>query len=169
MEQIKNILFVTYLLKQSKPEFEVRCCGCREIIVPEYKTPVHIMGVIKSEENFIPVIDPRIWFRGEPTRLTNSACILIVEHSYEYRQLRTGILISDIEELMNIIAGSFEPRTSKKTTFNIRFILELPGNTAAEDFLADCHIQLDMAKERKCLEDDFAAFKKIVLRGVAYA
>ena len=169
MERLKNILFITYLLKQSKPEFEVRCCGCREIIVPEYKTPVHIMGVIKSEKNFIPVIDPRIWFRGEPTDLTTSACILIVEHLYEYQLLKTGILLHDIEELMNIITGSCEPPTTKKASFNIRFVLELAGNASAEDFLADCHIQLSMSKERKCLEDDFAAFKKIVLRGLAYA
>jgi hypothetical protein len=169
MEKIQDILFITYFLKQSKPEFELRCCGCREIIVPEYKTPVHIMGIIKLEEKFIPVMDPSIWFRGEPTRVTTSACILIIEHSYEYRQLKTGILISDFEELMNIIAGSYELRVPKKTSFNTRFVLELSGNAAAEDFLTDCHIQLSMSKEKKCVEDDFAAFKRIVLQGLAYA
>ena len=168
MGQIQNILFITYFLKQAKLEFEVRCCGCREIIIPEYKTPVHIVGLIKIEEKLIPVIDPSIWFRGKPTGLSTSACILIVEHSYEYRQLKTGILISDIEELTNVITGSFEHRAKKKASFNIRFILELPRNAVAEDFLNDCHVRLSMSKEKKCLEDDFTAFKKVVSRGLTY-
>ena len=45
----------------------------------------------------------------------------------------------------------------------------MPRNVVVEDFLNDCHVQLSMSKEKKCLEDDFTAFKKIMLRGLAYA
>lgn len=169
MEQITDLLFITFFLEQLKPEFEVHCCGCREIIIPEYKTPVHIMGLIKSEEKFIPVIDPSIWYRGEPTRVTTSACILIVKHSYEYRQLQTGILIGDIEELMNMMAGGYKNHIPKGTSFNVRFVCELDGNNVASNFLANTHIKLNQCLEKKNSEDDFAFFKEIVLRGLAYA
>ena len=169
MEQITELLFITFFLEHLKPEFEIHCCGCREIIIPGYKTPVHIMGLIKSEEKFIPVIDPSIWYRGEPTRVTTSACILIVGHSYEYRQLRTGILISDIEELMNMIAGGYKSRIPKGTSFNVRFVCELDGNNVANNFLANTHVKLKQCREQKNSEDDFAFFKEIVLRGLAYA
>ena len=169
MEQIKDILFITFILEQSKPEFEVRCCGCREIITLDHKKPVHIMGLIKPEEKLIPVIDPSIWFRGEPTRLTTSSCILIVEHRYEHRQLQTGIIISDFEELMDMIAGGYKTRERKDAAFNIRFIHELPGNAESNDFLADSHIKLSLCREHKNTEDDFVAFKEIMLRGLIYA
>lgn len=169
MERTQNLLFITYFLKQSRPEFEVRCCGCREIVIPAYKTPVHIIGMIKSDEKFIPVIDPMIWFRGEPTRLTDSACILVVEHSYEYKQFKTAIIINDIEELMNLVAGSYERHVPKRVSFNVRFVLELYGNSPANDFLTDSHIKLRLCREQKDIEDDFAAFKELVLRGLAYA
>ena len=169
MKQIKDILFMTFILEKSKPEFEVRCCGCRGIIIPEYKKPAHIMGLINSEEKHVPVIDPSIWFRGESSMLTTSSCILIVEHSYEHRQLRTGIIIRDFEELMDMIAGGYETSTRKDAAFNILFIRELPGNTESNDFLADSHIKLSLCREHKNTEDDFTAFKQIMLRGLVYA
>ena len=169
MEQIQDLLFITFVIKKLKPEFEVRCCGCREILMPEYKTPVHILGMIKSDDKFIPVMDPSIWFLGGPTRLTTSSCILIVEHNYEYRQLKTGIIISDSEELMEMAASGNEHRLLKNSTFNIRFIRELSGNAAARDFLADSHKKLNMCWEQRRTDDDFTAFKEIVLRGLAYA
>jgi hypothetical protein len=169
MKQIQDILFTTFILEKSKPEFEVRCCGCREIIIPEYKKPAHIIGLINSEEEVVPVIDPSIWYRGEPTRLTTSSCILIVEHGYEHRQLQTGIIISDFTELMEMIAGGYETSARKDAAFNIRFIRELSGNAESNDFLADSHIKLRLCREHKNNEDDFNAFKEIMLRGLVYA
>ena len=93
MEQLQNILFITFSLKKQNKEYEVNCRGCREIIIPDYKKPVHIKGFIELDGKHIPVVDPGIHFRGEPTELTDSTCIIVVENSFEYRMLLTGILV----------------------------------------------------------------------------
>lgn len=168
MEKTKNILFITFLLKQYKGEFEASCRGCREIIIPDFKKPVHIKGFIELDGKHLPVVDPGIHFRGESTELTDSTCIVIVEHIYEYRVLETGILVNNIEEVMNLVTGCTSVKL-KKLSFNGQFIHEMSKYPETGEFLADSHLKLNMCKKQKHLEDDFVAFKQITSRGLAYA
>lgn len=169
MNNIQNLFLITFFLKRQKPDFEVRCCGCKEIIIPDYKKPVHVRGMIEFDGNYIPVIDPGIWFCGEPTQLTTSACILVVSCSYEYRKFETGILVRDTEEIMNLAAGSYKFADPRECPFNIRFILEISRNDAVNDFLADSHFKLSLCERQKRIDDDFSAFKEIASRGLSYA
>lgn len=169
IEQIKNILFITFSLKKQSKEFEINCRGCREIIIPDFKKPVHIKGFIELDGKHIPVVDPGIHFRGEPTELTDSTCIVIVEHSYEYRILETGILVSDIEEVMNLVTGGHTSTNLKKLSFNGQFIHGLSKYPEAGEFLTDSHLTLNICKKQKYLEDDFVAFKQITSKGLVYA
>ena len=169
MEKTQNILFITFVLKKYKGEIEVNCRGCREIIIPDFKKPVHIKGLIELGGKHIPVVDPGIYFRGESTELTASTCIVVVEHSYEYRVLETGILMSDIEEVMNLVTGGYPSVNLKRLSFNGQFIHEMSKYPEAEEFLTNSHLTLNRCKEQKYLEDDFVAFKRITSRGFVYA
>ena len=169
MEQLQNILFITFSLRKQNKEYEVCCRGCREIIIPDFKKPVYIKGFIELDGKHIPVMDPGIHFRGEPTELTDSTCIVVTEHSFEYRTLLTGILVKNIDEVMNLAAGGCSPANLKRLTFNAQFIHGLSKYPEADEFLTDSHLTLSMCEKQKCLEDDFITFRDITSRGLVYA
>jgi chemotaxis signal transduction protein len=164
MELIHNILFVTFVLNRRQRDLDVRCCGCKDIMVSDYKKPTHLKGTIEFEGRIIPIVDPGTWFCGEPTRLTGSACILIVEHCYEHREIKTGILVPDTEEIMNLAAGSYASGTPKGTSFNMRFVLDIPKKIFASKFLADSHLALNLCERKKLMDDDFETFRELISR-----
>jgi chemotaxis signal transduction protein len=169
MEQTHNFLFITFVLNRRQRDLDVRCCGCKDIMVSDYKKPTYIKGMIEFEGQIIPVVDPSTWFGGQPTRVTASACILVVQHSYECRPLKTGVLVPDTEEVMNLAAGNYASGTPKETSFNTRFVLDILRNIFSNRFLADSHLALSRCERRKRMDDDFKAFREIVSRGRVHA
>lgn len=169
MERTHNILFITFQLARQNKELEVRCCGCREIVIPDYKKPVHIKGLMDFNHRYIPVVDPVIHFCGKSTPMTDSTCIMVVNHDYEYRELETAILIRDIDEIMNLVAGSYTSAAPEGASYNVRFILGLLKNVEAGRFLTDCHLSMSNNQRQKHLDEDFVNFKDIMSRGLAYA
>jgi hypothetical protein len=169
MEQIPDLLFITFVLNQQRQNLDVHCCGCKEMLFSDYKKPTHIKGVIEFEGHYVPVIDPSIWLCGEPTRLDDGTCILVVQHSFDYRPFNTGILIPDSEEILNLAAGAYTHGALKGISFNMRFILDIPKSPFANKFLADSHLALSRCEEQKRMDDDFTAFRKILSRGLIHA
>ena len=169
MEQTQNHLFIVYQLKLNGHEQDVNYYGCREIVIPDYKTSTYIRGMIEFEGNYIPVIDPNIHCEGQPTQLTNLACILVIEHIYEYRKHRTGIIIEDIEEIINLTAGSYKTSAVKPSTFNMRFVLKMLKKADADKLLSDTHISINFQEQQKQANADFNAFREIVARGLVNA
>jgi chemotaxis signal transduction protein len=164
-----SLLLVTFVLDRRQRELDIRCRGCKNIMVSDYKKPTHIKGMIEFEGQIIPVVDPSIWFRGQPTRVTASACILVVQHSYECRPLKTGVLVPDMEEVMNLAAGNYASGTPKETSFNMRFVLDMLRNIFSDRFLADSHLAMSRSERKKRMDDDFEAFREIVSRGRMHA
>ena len=169
MEQIENYLFITFIFNRQGRDLDIRCCGCKELMLSDHKKPTHIKGVIEFEGRYIPVIDPSIWLCGESTRLDHGTCILVVPHTCEYRQYKTGILIQDSEEIMNLAADAYKHGAVKGTSFNMRFVLEIPKSAFASKFLADSHSAFDLCEEQKRMDNDFATFRKILSRRLVHA
>ena len=165
MEQMQNLLYITFVLDQQARESDIRCCGCKEMMFSDHKKPTHVKGVIEFEGHYVP----SVWLCGEPTRLSHCACILVVRHSFEYRQFKTGILIQDSEEIMNLAAGAYKHGVLKQTSFNMRFVLEIPKSSFANKFLANSHLALSLCEEQKRMDDDFATFRRIISRGLVHA
>jgi hypothetical protein len=161
MERIQDFLFIAYLLRKRGREFDVCYQGCREIAIPDYKTPTHIRGMIEFEGILIPVIDPGIFFHQNPASVTNSTCILVVEHIHESRIRRTGIIIENIEEIMNLAAGMYKNGTAEPSTYNIRFVLEMSDTVATEQLLSNTHLAFDLGERQKQADADYAAFQEI--------
>lgn len=162
MEQIENFLFITFILNRQGRDLDIRCCGCKELMLSDHKKPTHIKGVIEFEGRYIPVIDPSIWLCGESTRLDDGTCILVVQHTFEYCHYKTGILIQDSEEIMNLAADAYKHGVLKGTTFNMRFVLELPKSAFGSKFLANSHLAFNLCEEQKRMDDDFVTFRKIL-------
>lgn len=169
METSQNILFITFQVARQEKEYEVHCCGCREIIVPDYKKPVHIKGLMDFNHRYIPVVDPGLHFSGKSTNMTDSTCILVVSHSYEYRELETGILIQDIKEILNLAAGNYSSSALQKASYNIRFVISLSKDIEKNMFLTDCHLSMSNSEKQKRIDEDFITFKDIVTRRLVYA
>ncbi len=169
MEQIQNLLFITYQLKHNERELDVSYYGCREIVIPDYKRPSYIRGMIEFEGNYIPVIDPNIYYRSQPTQLTNLACILVIEHPYECRKHQTGVIIEDIKEIMNLAAGSYKTMALKTLTFNIRFVLKVLKKADTYELLSDTHMSINLREQQKQANADFVAFSEIAGRKLVHA
>ena len=118
MKLTQNPLFITYHLKRETSEPEVTCKGCREIMCLDYDVPSYIKGIIKFDKDFISVVDPNIYFRNQQSSLNNLTCILVVDHIFEYRECRTGIIIEDIDEIMNL----------SEKVFAVKDIDSMPNN-----------------------------------------
>ncbi len=161
MEKIQNLLFIVYLLRQREHQLDVCYYGCREILIPDHKTPTHIRGIIEFDGTFVPVIDPGIFFERKATVVTNSACILVIEHIHESRTRRTGIIIEDIDEIMNLAAGSYGGGALVPSTVNMSFVTKMLDKAAANDLLSDTHFAFDLYAREKQAEADFALFQKI--------
>jgi chemotaxis signal transduction protein len=168
MELTQNHLFIIYQLKRNGQEQDVSYYGCREIVIPDYKTSTYIRGMIEFEGNYIPVIDPNIYYQGQPSQLTNLACILVIEHIYECRSQRTGIIMGDIEEIINLVAGSYKTSIMKPSTFNMRFVLKILKKADADSLLSDTHTSINLRERQKQANADFIAFREIVGKGLVH-
>ena len=150
MKLTQNPLFITYHLKRETSEPEVTCKGCREIMCLDYDVPSYIKGIIKFDKDFISVVDPNIYFRNQQSSLNNLTCILVVDHIFEYRECRTGIIIEDIDEIMNLAAGNLRNnKFSCLSTFNMNFIFDTSKKGQAEQFLSNTQKLLNMHEKRK--------------------
>jgi chemotaxis signal transduction protein len=157
-----NLHFIVYQLNQHERADEIRCLGCREIVIPDHKTPTHIRGMIACEGDLIPVIDPFLYFLKKPIQVTKQTCILVLQHSYGCRSRRTGVLIENDEEIMNLAAGSYKTGIVKPSTFNMHFVLEIYNNVTANILLSDAHVAFDLFEQKKQADVDFAAFREII-------
>lgn len=168
MDNIQDLLFLTYQLNQDGHELDVGYYGCREIVIPDYKRPSYIRGMIEFEGKYIPVIDPSIYYRSQPTRLTNLSCILVVKHVYQCRNHQTGIILEDIEEIINLATGNYKTMAMRSLSFNIRFVVRILKKANACKLLSDTHISINLCEQQKQANADFVAFSEIVTRELAY-
>lgn len=129
------------------------------ITVPDYKKPVYIRCLLEFDCEFIPVIDPLIWFRGEATPVSGSICVLVIEHLYECQKLRTGIIMPDIQEVMNLPAVDSKSKM-KHLSFNMRFVVKLPKKAKFNRLLSLSRLELLWRERQKQTDEDFASFEK---------
>jgi chemotaxis signal transduction protein len=149
MKLTQNLLFITYHLKEEINKLNVICKGCRVINILDYELPSYVKGMINYDGEYVSIIDPSVYFRGQQSMLGNLACILIIEYVYEYRNCKAGIIIEDIDEIMNLAAGNYENSDRSPTTFNMSFIIEALQKGQAEQFLSNTQNLLDMYEKRK--------------------
>jgi chemotaxis signal transduction protein len=169
MEQVEDHLLMTFQLKHNEHGLDVSYYECREIVIPDYKRPAHIRGMIEFEGNNIPVVDPNLYYLSQPTQLTNLSCILVIEHVYECQKQRTGVILQDIGEITNLAAGSYMSPALKTSTFNMLFIINVLEKNDADKLLSDTHMSINLREQQKQANADFIAFSEIVERKLVHA
>jgi hypothetical protein len=155
--------FATFLIAYEIDErrLNLRCLGCRELIKLDYKKPSHIRGIIEYNGLYVPVIDPAILLLKRPTPLNNLSCILIAPHRWGSQQFYTGIVIEDIDEIMEFATSDPGIGPLRDISVNIRFVLDLRKSPGAESWLYENHRMLDICRNENQQEQDYIAFKRI--------
>jgi chemotaxis signal transduction protein len=157
------IWFTTFLLAYGTDtrKLSLRCLGCRELIKLDYKKPTHIRGVVEFNGLYVPVIDPSILLLGRPTSFSNLSRMLIFPHHWEHQQFYTGIIIEDIDEIMEYASSEPDIELLKDISVNIRFVLDVRKSPGAESWLYKNHQMLGVCRRENQQEQDYIAFKRI--------
>lgn len=155
--------FATFILapEAGEQKLNLRCMGCRELTKPDYNKITHISGVIEFNCSYIPVIDPSKLLLGKPSVFSNLSCILVISHHWEYQQFYTGIVIEDIDEIMEFALSNPDIDPLRNISVNIRFVFDLRKNTNAQSWLYENHRILEVCRNESQAEQDYFAFRQI--------
>ncbi len=118
--------YLTFIL--AGEEYGIGILKIKEIIgmmtitnIPQ--TPPFVKGVINLRGKVIPVIDLRLKFGMEPMEYTDRTCIIVVEIKSESGDVRIGIVVDTVSEVLNIRGGEIENAPAFGTDVNTNFIL----------------------------------------------
>jgi chemotaxis signal transduction protein len=134
-----NPLLITFLVRKIDNEIQVRCRGCREIFPLAACPSDHIKGMIELDGRLLPVIDVLRRFHAEATEIGPCSCIAVIEQTYESQPIHTGIMLEDINDVMQLAAGDVPLAPEMRTSVNLHFVIETCHRTTPETWLADVH------------------------------
>lgn len=109
-------------------EYGLEILKVREIIgymeitaVP--RMPHHVKGVINLRGSVIPVIDLRAKFGMDTTDVTEQTCIIVVEIEQGSRKFNTGIVVDQVQEVLDVAGEQIEEAPQFSSSVNTDFIL----------------------------------------------
>ena len=118
--------YLTFAL--GSEEYGLEILKVREIIgymeitaVPQ--TPHHVKGVINLRGQVIPVIDLRAKFGMDAAEITEQTCIIVCEIQSGKRSFSTGIVVDNVEEVLDIDGQDIEEAPQFGSSVNTNFIL----------------------------------------------
>lgn len=117
--------YLTFHLSQE--QYGVSLLAVREIIglmdithVP--RTPEYVRGVINLRGRIIPVVDLRLKFGMKAIEDTEVTCIIVVEMTYEDQVIQIGILVDEVDEVLDIQENQIDNLPSIGTDLSMNFI-----------------------------------------------
>jgi len=87
------------------------------------RTPKFVRGVVNLRGKVIPVIDLRLKFGMERFENTERTCIIVVQVVRDSVQVTMGLIVDEVSEVLNIMAGEIEPPPSFGASVDTAFIL----------------------------------------------
>lgn len=118
--------YLTFAL--GKEQYGLEILKAREIIgfmditaVPQ--TPHYVKGVINLRGQVIPVIDLRTKFGMETAEITEQTCIIVCETQSGSRHFSTGIIVDNVEEVLDIAGQDIEEAPQLGSSVDTSFIL----------------------------------------------
>ncbi len=87
------------------------------------QTPHHVKGVINLRGQVIPVIDLRAKFGMETAEITEQTCIIVCEIQSGKRSFSTGIVVDNVEEVLDIDGQDIEEAPQFGSSVDTNFIL----------------------------------------------
>jgi len=87
------------------------------------QVPGFVKGVINLRGRVIPIIDLRLKFGLEEEKYTDKTCIIVVEVAGSTGQLRMGVVVDSVSEVMNIKDDNIEEVPSFGVGLETEYIL----------------------------------------------
>lgn len=87
------------------------------------KSPPQLRGVLNHRGTVIPVMDLRIIFGMEPSRLAPDESIVVAQFRFEDELLTAGILTDSVQEVVELDQSQIEQAPSFGSRVNSDFIL----------------------------------------------
>jgi purine-binding chemotaxis protein CheW len=114
--------FLTFTLGEE--EYGVEILKVQEIIGQMPITPVpltskYILGVINLRGKIHPIMDLKVKFGMEQTRITDETCIIVIKTA----SLMMGILVDKVSEVVNMASGDIEDTPSFGADVNTEYLL----------------------------------------------
>ena len=118
--------YLTFAL--SNEQYGLEILKVREIIgymeitaVPQM--PAYVKGVINLRGQVIPVVDLRAKFGMATAEVTEQTCIIVVEISQANHKFDTGIVVDQVEEVLDIPGKDIEAPPQFGSSVDTSFIL----------------------------------------------
>jgi purine-binding chemotaxis protein CheW len=114
------------------------------------KTMDFIRGVINLRGKVIPVVDLRLKFGMDATALTEQTVIIVVQFASGEREMTMGILVDEVQEVLDIAAEGIEPPPDfGAVSIDTDFILGVGKSEKRVIFLLDIGRVLSSAEVRQ--------------------
>ncbi len=84
--------------------------------------PEYMSGVINLRGQVLPVIDMRVKFGMTPTEPTVDTCIIVLNLKIENEEVKLGILVDAVSEVLELEENQIEPSPSIGTKYKAEFI-----------------------------------------------
>lgn len=118
--------YLTFTL--GREEYGIEILKVREIIgymditaVP--RAPEYIKGVINLRGQVIPVLDLRSRFGMDTAEVTDQTCIIVVEINQQGRRFNTGLVVDQVQEVLDIDGENIEDTPQFGSEVKTDFIL----------------------------------------------
>jgi len=85
-------------------------------------TPDFIAGVINLRGSVVPVIDLKLRFSGETTKISKRTTIIILEIKTEDLRIEVGVMVDLVNEVLDIPQSDIEPSPSMGDQIQTNFI-----------------------------------------------
>lgn len=124
--QAREGKYLTFTL--GREEYGIEILKVREIIgymditaVP--RAPEYIKGVINLRGQVIPVLDLRSRFGMDTAEVTDQTCIIVVEINQQGRRFNTGLVVDQVQEVLDIDGENIEDTPQFGSEVKTDFIL----------------------------------------------
>jgi purine-binding chemotaxis protein CheW len=132
--------YLTFTL--NKEEYGLEILKVREIVGYMEATEVpqssdYVKGVVNLRGQVIPVIDLRTKFGMPQAEVTEQTCIIVVQIQHNDSKINTGIIVDQVEEVLNITEDNIEKTDQFGTSVNSDFIIGIAKREESVTILLD--------------------------------
>jgi purine-binding chemotaxis protein CheW len=93
------------------------------VITTMPQSPVYVKGVINLRGKVIPVVDLRLKFGLEEAEYTDRTCIIVVEIKTDTGNVRMGIVVDAVSEVLNVKEADIEDTPTFGVAMRTDYIL----------------------------------------------
>ncbi len=101
------------------------------------KMPKYVKGAINLRGEVLTVIDTRLKFGMEETKITKNTCILVLDVNISSNKVKIGVLVDMVNEVIELDENTIKPPATIGEKYNNEFIIGMILNNDKFTMLLD--------------------------------